>query len=485
MPDIPGNKLSVLVIEDSQADTELNIRLLKKAGYDVSFTRVETEVQMNEALAKGQWDLILSDYMMPSFDVSRALEVYHAHDSQIPFIVISGAIGEEKAVQLIKSGVHDYLLKDNMARFIHVIERELREAANRKELISISHALAISEAKYRSYIDHAPDGVFVTDENGKYLEVNEAASRITGYTREELLSMSISDLLTEESMKEGLAQFGMLSENGTSRADLQFRHKDGSMLWWSVEAVKLAGARFLGFTKDITVRKNAIFEAIKAKEELEHLNRRLTDAREDERAAVAMEIHDELGQSLTAIKIDLNWVMEHLSDTPKSMQKIAGVIKLTNDTIKKVQRISSELRPELLDDLGLATAIEWYADEFEQRTGIRCELTLEDVPDWDKQINLALFRVFQEALTNVIRHSNATVVTINLGYKPEGITLVIQDDGVGIPGEKISSGKSLGLIGMRERAKQIGGTVEFEKIRLSGTKIVTFIPLPKQVAKKP
>jgi two-component system sensor histidine kinase UhpB len=257
-----------------------------------------------------------------------------------------------------------------------------------------------------------------------------------------------------------------------------FKHKNGSIRWWTVEAVKLSETRFLGFTKDITERKHAILEVQQAREDLQQLNRYLMDARESERATVAMEIHDELGQALTAIKIDLNWVHEHIADSDKAIQKISGIIEMTNETIKKVQRISAELRPGLLDDLGLASAIEWYSGEFEQRTTITCELTLEDVTDGDQRTNLALFRIFQEALTNVIRHANATTVRVVLSYLPEGISMIIEDNGVGISPEKLGCGKSLGLIGMRELARQINGTVEFSQNVNGGTKIFTFIPSP-------
>ena len=134
------------------------------------------------------------------------------------------------------------------------------------------------------------------------------------------------------------------------------------------------------------------------------------------------------------------------------------------------------MRPGLLDDLGLATAIEWYSDEFEQRTGVKCNLTLEDVPEGDERTNLALFRILQEALTNVIRHAGASSVCVMLRQVPGGICMVIEDDGIGISLKKITSGKSLGLIGMRERARQINGTLEFVKTSAGGTKIVTFIP---------
>jgi len=471
-------KLFVLIIEDNQADAELNVRLLRTAGYNISYKRVETAQEMTEALEMETWDLILSDYSMPRFTVQAALKIYRAHAADIPFIVISGAIGEKKGVQLIKAGVHDYLLKGNMARFIPIVERELRAAFNRRELIKVSTALALSEEKYKNYMKNAPDGVFVVDRTGKYTQVNNAVSRITGYTRDELLKMPVLDLITKESLDQGKEHFYKLLETGSLKADFEVRHKNGSKRWFAVDAIRLSETLFLGFTKDITIRKNAILEVMKAREELQQLNQYLTDARENERAAVAMEIHDELGQALTAIKIDLNWVLEHSADSAKSIQKISGIIELTNDTIKKVQRISAELRPGLLDDLGLVAAIEWYSDEFEQRTGIKCELMLEDLPDGNERISLALFRIFQEALTNVIRHANAKTVRITLRYAPRGINMIIEDDGVGISQEKIANGKSLGLIGMRERARQINGTIEFLKNTVAGTKIVAFIPAP-------
>ena len=479
-----NHKLNVLVIEDNQSDAELNVRMLRKAGYEVMYKRVETAEDMTAAFESESWDLILSDYSMPRFSVHAALQIYNAQGADIPFIVISGAIGEEKAIQLIKSGVHDYLLKGNMTRFISVVDRELRETLRKKELVSVSNALTTSEAKFQRYIDNAPDGIFIADETGKYIEVNEAACMITGYTTNELLMLHIWDLLPEESLEDGMASFREVVETGASKSDLMYKRKDGTLRWWTVDAVKLDETRFLGFTKDITDRKTAIMEVTKAREDLQMLNRYLMDAREDERASVAMEIHDELGQALTAIKIDMNWVVEHLGDREKSLQKLSRIIEMVNETIKKVQRISAELRPGLLDDLGLATAIEWYCGEFEQRTGIKCDLTLTDVPERDDRTNLGLFRIFQEALTGVIRHARAKTVSVTLMCEPQGIIMIIEDDGVGIQQKKITDGKSLGLIGMRERARQIKGTIEFSKKSVAGTKIITFIPTPTQDSDK-
>ncbi|MCX6306119.1 MAG: PAS domain S-box protein [Bacteroidetes bacterium] len=273
-----GKNLNVLVIEDSEADAEINIRMLRTGGYNVTYRRIETGEEMQAALEQTSWDIILSDYSMPRFSVQSALEIYHAHGTDIPFIVISGMIGEEKAVELIKSGVHDYLLKGKMSRFIPVVERELREAVNRRELIKLNTSLAISEQKYKDYIDHAPDGVFIIDETGKYIEVNPAACRMTGYSKEQLLEMSFSDFLPEESREDGMAHLRKLVSTGSSQADLMFRDKHGKTRWMVLEAVKLSETRFLGFAKDISQRKEMEENLRTHQVELEMQNEELLQA---------------------------------------------------------------------------------------------------------------------------------------------------------------------------------------------------------------
>jgi two-component system sensor histidine kinase UhpB len=365
------------------------------------------------------------------------------------------------------------LLKDNITRFASVVERELREAKVRRDLIKVNAALKTSEGKYRSYVEYAPDGVFVADENGKYLEVNRAAALITGYTEKELLHMSISDLLPPDYLAWGLEHFNSVRKIGFANGEGIFVHKDGTRRWWSVDAVLLTDTRFLGYTRDITERKKFELEVTKANEQLELLNQYLIDAREDERALISRDLHDELGQTLTALKLDLNWVRGNIRDISNSTEKLNKMIEMTNDIIKKVQRISSELRPGLLDDLGLASTIEWYCGEFEERTGIRCNLAVEDLLSADPKNDLALFRILQEALTNVIRHSRASSVNIELHYSEQVIIMTIDDNGIGMPFEKIESSNSLGLIGMRERARQRGGKVEF--VTKEGTKIIITI----------
>jgi len=217
-------------------------------------------------------------------------------------------------------------------------------------------------------------------------------------------------------------------------------------------------------------------ELLKAKKQLEEINQYLIKAIEEERTSISFQVHDELGQSMTALKIDLNWVRQNLDQKENAEQKLDKMIGMTNEVIRKVQRISSELHPGMLDDLGLVAAIEWYCGEFEERTGITCNISLEDIESEDSTINLALFRVLQEALTNVIRHSKATASEIQLLSSENEVILKIADNGEGIPEEKLTSGKSFGIIAMRQRVQQCNGTIDFANSAKRGTTIVVRIP---------
>lgn len=223
--------------------------------------------------------------------------------------------------------------------------------------------------------------------------------------------------------------------------------------------------------------KRSELEIQRGKEQMELLNHHLINAREDERAAISLMIHDELGQALTALKIDLSWMREN-NGSETALDKLERMIGTTNDIIRKVQRISSELHPKLLTDLGLADAVEWYCGEQQERTGICFELNLQEAIYSDFKTDLALFRILQEALTNVIRHAHATKVWISILYKEDGMKMTIADNGVGIVPEILNNLSSMGLFGMRERARQCNGTLNLELNSPVGTLITVFIPIP-------
>jgi signal transduction histidine kinase len=204
----------------------------------------------------------------------------------------------------------------------------------------------------------------------------------------------------------------------------------------------------------------------------------LQTAREQERATVAREIHDDLGQTLTVLRLDFHWLEENLSkDKETLIEKIKSMTKLVDMTIQSVRRLYSELRPFVLDDLGLVAAIDWLAKRFENRTGIKCQLTLSpgDV-ELDKNRETTIFRIFQEALTNVDFHANATKVKVSLEEKAGTLTLTVSDNGKGITEQQIWHPESFGLIGVRERARAFGGGVKISGIPNEGTTVTLSIP---------
>jgi len=216
-------------------------------------------------------------------------------------------------------------------------------------------------------------------------------------------------------------------------------------------------------------------ELQKAKDQLEQLNFHIINAREEEKAAISLLIHDELGQALTALKIDLSWVSKNVDNelAPLKLEKMIGA---TNIIIRKVQRISSELHPKLLTDLGLADAIEWYCGEMRNRTDLKFELSLEEAEQNVFKTDLALFRILQEALTNVVRHARASKVAVSIIHKKNGTLMTISDDGIGCKPGILESSNSMGLFGMKERARQCSGTLLLEPNEPTGTTVKVFLP---------
>jgi signal transduction histidine kinase len=216
---------------------------------------------------------------------------------------------------------------------------------------------------------------------------------------------------------------------------------------------------------------------IEAEKSIEKLNQHLEEVREEERASIAREIHDQLGQSLTALKIDVEWLTDRITSDAVAADKLKVMNELIIEMSSDVQRIASELRPSILDDLGLATAMEWYIGEFSRRTGIFCQKELEEVENLNEKKSLTLYRVLQEALTNITRHAKATKVRVSLKRKGETITLTVTDNGIGISADKIDSYKSMGLLGIRERLKKHSGQLKIKSDKNKGTSLIISIPV--------
>jgi len=234
--------------------------------------------------------------------------------------------------------------------------------------------------------------------------------------------------------------------------------------------------KWVGTVQDITANKKAEEELKSSLEQLQQLSQYIEQVRENERIAISRELHDDLGQSLTAVKIDLG-IIKHKVTDDDVVNKIIKVTALVGDTIKTVQRLTSQLRPEIIDDLGLEAAIEWYTKEFAQRTGIEATLDIDPGIIKFPEVSLIIFRILQESLTNIARHSRATKVDIELSLKKHLIDLKISDNGIGITEEQRNSRHAFGLISMKERAASLGGTFTIKSKNGDGTLITLVIPV--------
>jgi signal transduction histidine kinase len=235
----------------------------------------------------------------------------------------------------------------------------------------------------------------------------------------------------------------------------------------------------MGNVIDTTERRLAENAIKRSEEQLRNLTSYLQRVGEIERTNIAREIHDELGQTLTVLKMDLSWLKKRLpADQISLYERAETMAHLINKTIQTVKKISTALRPGLLDDLGLGAAIEWQTEEFQQRTGIKCDTTIEpkDIT-LDKDRNTAIFRILQETLTNVARHARASEVRVSLKQRDAFVELKVRDNGKGITEEQIHNPKSFGLIGIRERVKIFGGNNIMKGIPGKGTIMMVRIPV--------
>lgn len=484
--------LHVLLVEDSQDDADLILLELNQAVFSVTSARVETGAEMRAAMRDGRWDVVISDFNLPQFSAHGALAVLREAGVDIPLIIVSGCIGEERAVALMKEGASDFVMKDRSARLVPVIERELREAAARREHHQVQQALHESEKLLSGITASLGEGLFVLNDGGRLLFMNPEAERLLGWTESELFYREVHRIIHFQKQdgtplpESCCGVLGVLRNGGVCRTDDDvFWRKDGTPMPVSIVASAIVEdgkviAAVVAF-QDVSRRKQAERDLLESREQLRELLSCAQTVREEERTRIARELHDELGQMLTGVKLDATWLATRLSgEQPDVMNKIDSMSKLIDETLDAMRRVAADLRPVMLDDLGLAAAVEWLVEDFGERTGVSIQLEMDqcqDADSLDAKLSTDVFRIVQECLTNAARHSQAGQMLVSLECHDGKLLLMVSDNGKGMASTGENKGNSLGILGMRERTRSLGGTFYLFSIPGEGATVLAIIPI--------
>lgn len=359
----------------------------------------------------------------------------------------------------------------------------------------VERALLKSERQVREILEKIQLVSVIFDRDGTLKFCSQFLLNLTGWRREEVIGSNWFETFVPDEQRELIRfTFAEMSRKHMVPSHLEYeietRFGERRVISWSNTFLSSGngnGTGIIGIGEDVTERKRSAENLLKSYENLRALSARLQFVREEERIRIAREIHDVLGQALTGLTMDVWWLLKTISDRTSALDRkrllnrLESMSTLISDTIPSVRKLATELRPGVLDDLGLVAALEWQAREFQTRTGIECRCAISvDNLDLAPDRSTAVFRIFQEVLTNVVRHAEADRLDIKLNESADSIVLEVNDNGRGISEHEISGTRSLGLLGMRERALLFGGEVRIGPGPTEGTLVTVKIPFQRR-----
>jgi two-component system, NarL family, sensor histidine kinase UhpB len=468
------------------------IEMLREVGLVPYWERLANVVDLRNALSRQSWDAVLCVPGINGLAPSTAQRNIRDLGLDLPFIVITPGLDEKQALRAMKNGAHDVIELNQLELLLPAIEREVREARQRNEHRVALEMLRESESRFRALASNLPGMVFQlrleADGNFRFLYVSEGCHKILGLKQHELLAsaqrfVDAVDAVDRKSLLSALAE----SAERASILNWEGRIRSrGKAKWVNLRSTPQAldghVVEWQGIVTNISHSKDIEAELRNSREQLAELSFHLEAAKEAERERIARDIHDELGSILVRLKIEASLLAGKLpADAGKLKDKALSIEALLDQAMGTAGRVARQLRPGILKEFGLSAAIESQAEDFASSTGITCRTHCEDFDDDDTDVDadtsLAIFRIVQEALTNVAKHAHASLVVVRMQRERGSITLEIRDNGRGISDSDMTKRKSFGLRGIRERVHALAGNFEISPGEHGGTCLKLQIPL--------
>jgi len=463
--------------------------LSRNSLYDFVLIEAETGSEGLQLLQTEKPDCILLDYHLPDQNGLEFLAALANDVGEIalPVLVLTGGDSATVAAELIRRGARDYLNKDSERRYLELLPAAIQRTLQAQRMLDEKRQ---AEAQFRTLVEQIQAITYISPlRTSGALRYISPQIAVLGYTQQEWLAdpeLHIMRIHPDDRAYAKQAIAASLADGKPRRVEYRLIAKDGSILWFRDQAEAVtdeAGQKLFlqGILIDITQNKSAETALRQSQDALRLLSAHQETIKENERKRIAQEIHDELGSLLTGIKAYVSVSIERSMQAGRpSDPLLVDASRLTDDALEAVRRVITDLRPSVLDQLGVWEALAWYANQIEKRSELVCECVVDasaESSDLDPERSTMLFRIVQETLTNVLRHAEASHVSIHAAERNGMLTVEIADDGKGIETERVSKHPSWGLLGMHERARHFGGELTITGQAGLGTVVVLNLPV--------